>query len=263
MALTDGLILYMKMNDNAASTVVVDELGNFDGAVVGGNNTEDLSKAGIIDKSLDLEVGDLIEIDNNVNGYTNGFSYGGWQYIDSLTLHNPLWSKRTGAGTDNFQLYRRVSPSAWRSLIWGISSVSATTTGVTPATGQWYFVVATYDGSNHKVFVDGILRANVAATGNVSLNDINTRIGDEWHSGHSSAKYDEMFIYSRGLSDGGVTGLGATAGGEIADLWNSGAGITYPFGGAPSGWTGKIQGITPGKVQSIAVADISKIQGVS
>ena len=50
-----SLIAHYKLNDNLATTNVIDSKVSYDGTLVGGNNTEDLSAVGKINESLHFD----------------------------------------------------------------------------------------------------------------------------------------------------------------------------------------------------------------
>lgn len=74
--------------------------------------------------------------------------------------------------------------------------------------GQWYSVVGTYDGASIKLFVNGVLEAQIDLNITLAANDSNLSIGRHdrgdfpyWFHG----KIDDIRIYDRALSDNEVS----------------------------------------------------------
>jgi hypothetical protein len=82
--------------------------------------------------------------------------------------------------------------------------------GVVPSQNVWYNVVGTYDGSNVKIYIDGVLKATTSASGNINNNTELLMLGDAGYGGFSSilnGNLDEVSIYSRGLTQSEVTNI--------------------------------------------------------
>jgi len=89
----------------------------------------------------------------------------------------------------------------------------------------WNHVVGVYDGTKQYLFVNGTLKASAAVTPDYTQLDA-VYLG----SSLVSALIDEAGIWNRALSFGGVS-VGQVATGEVAALYNNGAGVTWPFTG--------------------------------
>ncbi|HNX18407.1 MAG TPA: LamG domain-containing protein [Methanoregula sp.] len=82
------------------------------------------------------------------------------------------------------------------------------------APGQWHHVTGTYNGETLKIFLDGILRSQVNATGEISYTDTNAvlvganaggaELPDESNPEYFTGGIDEVRIYNRSLSYGEV-----------------------------------------------------------
>lgn len=70
--------------------------------------------------------------------------------------------------------------------------------------GTWYHIVGTYDGSNAKIFINGVEKASVSATGSISTNSHPWTMGQNTvlsGGGQSySGSIDEAKVFSRALS---------------------------------------------------------------
>jgi len=67
---------------------------------------------------------------------------------------------------------------------------------------EWHHYALTYDGSNQKLYIDGILATTTSKTGSINANSTNLRIG-EYFNGF----IDEVHIYNRALSAGEIKAL--------------------------------------------------------
>jgi hypothetical protein len=98
------------------------------------------------------------------------------------------------------------------------------------STDTWYHLVLTWDADGTKFYVDGVLKFSTATTTSAPIKSqgMDLWIGDSpdtfWDELVGTT--DECAVWSRALTDGDVS-VGQTAGGEIADLYNSGNGLQY------------------------------------
>ena len=103
------------------------------------------------------------------------------------------------------------------------------------STGGWYQVVGTRLGTAMKIYLNGIYEATVACPAgafNATSGGLEIGRADSNANCHDGL-IDELAIWSRALTDGGVA-VGQTAGGEVAELWNGGAGIEIGAAAAAS-----------------------------
>lgn len=113
-----------------------------------------------------------------------------------------------------------------------VSGTGEITSGNIAGNNNWQHVVATYDKINGllKIYVDKVLALikSVSTTGityHFEDNINNIKIG---YNNYENFKgyLDEIRIYDRVLSDGGLTTLGQTATGEVAELYDMGVNYT-------------------------------------
>ena len=91
------------------------------------------------------------------------------------------------------------------------------------ADGNWHHFVVSYNGSKHKIYIDGIFKAESSRTGNISFNSngnfymFNTATSN---SSGATGELTDVCVFDNALSDGGVS-VGSTATGQIAGLYAS------------------------------------------
>jgi hypothetical protein len=171
-------------------------------------------------KSINLDgIDDRVEINRTLGSGFSELSISAWvKYASNLATSNryePIVAKigpsfgnsfvlqnmRSGASSNGGELYFNVqTPNG---------SFNAFS-GVVPSQNVWYNVVGTYDGSNVKIYIDGILKATLSATGSINSNTELLMLGDAGYGGFSSilnGNLDEISIYSRGLTQSEVTNI--------------------------------------------------------
>jgi len=79
-------------------------------------------------------------------------------------------------------------------------SAQAYISGSNWSTGNWYNVSGTYDGSNVKLYLNGVLKDTVALTGTVVNATQSFRIGVYGSGSYFNGKLDEVAIFNKALS---------------------------------------------------------------
>jgi len=159
-----------------------------------------------------------LEINNTLgNGFTE-LSISCWvKYNNNLATSNnyhPLVAKigtvgncyalqnmRSGASSNGGELYFQVNTNTGDYQVFS---------GVVPSQNVWYNIVGTYDGLNAKIYIDGVLKATLSATGSINTNTQTLLLGDSGYSGYAgwlNGSLDEVSIYSTGLSQSEVTSI--------------------------------------------------------
>lgn len=169
---------------------------------------------------------------------SGSFSVEAWVYFEADAVGGLVWGQVPAAGAVSVprQGVRVLNPSSANVAV----SVNGFTNGVYAAgdlRGRWTHLILAYDHANTraKLYVDGYLRLSVVATADYS--------GTLWANAAglynaatnvpaAGLRVDLNRVWSRALTDGGVA-LDQAAGGEVAELWNAGAGLAYPFATPP------------------------------
>jgi len=220
MALTDNLVAYYKFDDNAANTTVDDaHTTNVD--ATSASNTSTISSATAkIGTSFDFTGNDESTgpdwIDLNDGLFTDADS----------TIS--FWIKTPSAfGTINqypFYIHTPFKMAVWVSstgVLTGTMGSDTSNTGSTLSTNTWYHIIMTRDQSAETgiIYLNNSSDITFSSTGTgncsaISLGGWNQGGGNFW-----TGYIDEVGIWSRIITSD-----------ERAELYNSGNGLTYPFG---------------------------------
>jgi hypothetical protein len=148
----------------------------------------------------ELSISTWVKYNNNVatsNRYHPIVAKLGPSFGHSFSLQN----MRSGASSNGGELYFNIHTS---------NGSFTAFSGVVPSQNVWYNIVGTYDGSNIKIYIDGVLKATTIVSGNINNNTELLMLGDAGYGGYSSilnGNLDEVSIYSRGLTQSEVTSI--------------------------------------------------------
>ena len=215
-SLSDDLIAYYNM-DGLTSTIF-DSLGNYDGT----NQGTTRGAVGIIDTCNDYS-------NDYLDGFgmplpANPFSIGVWIWKDG----NSGTDYGIQQATSIFGHYRYAIITVGDKLqIRQSRSGSADATGSTSiSTDAWHYVVLVSNSTGYFAYLDGAIE--ITKIDGTALHEVANQglvFGQEWWNGVGQGNYwdgriDEVGFWERALSQA-----------EILELYNSGAGNTYPFAG--------------------------------
>ena len=224
MALTDSLVSYWKLDE--ASGNALDAHGTND---LTDHNTV-TSIAGKINNGRHFAAASSEYFSHTTNASLEtgdiDFTLSAWAYLDSFDGNRMIISKFTAPPDFEWRVF--LQPFGADNARFTVSNTGSGSDGnVTNAsgtitTGQWYFVVAWHD--------------SVANTINIQVND-GTVGSTSWSSGVLAAGASDLEIGSDQtggeLMDGIIDEVGfwkrVLTSGERTQLYNSGAGLAYPF----------------------------------
>jgi len=233
MPLTDNIVSYWKLDEssgNAADSVASNTLTN--------NNTATFV-AGKINNGTDLEsdsfqyfsIADASQTGLDLSG---DLSFSMWIKAESLSAstERPLISKRVGADNQRSYHFKLGSSGSGIGLLWytdGSTIGGNLSVAWTPSTATWYHVAVTKSSTTAKFYIDGAQQGTDQTGSNATI--FNGTAPFELGAFVDSPEYwdgiiDEVGVWSRALTDA-----------EIISLYNSGAGLSYPFStskGTPS-----------------------------
>jgi len=216
---------YYKL-DETTGTNVIDYMG-YDKNLTN-TGTADVNQTGKINTSYYFDgTNDYLKNDTYFASHRSEFSFNAWVYADSgaFNTDRTIFSFRRDSDTwDIFSLYHQSSTNTL--IFTGSPSGTHRTvnSGYTLPTQQWVFVTLTVkDGNSVKIYVNGDLKVNNTA-GYTFLNTM-TRFYPgvyAWNNGGLDWKWkgkmDEISVFDKVLTQQ-----------DINDMYNAGAGLTYPF----------------------------------
>jgi len=212
--LIDDIVAYYRL-DETNGTIAEDVAGSNDGTV-NDPRVFDSETAGIINTGADFTQGtDQIDLGTfdvpniTVSVWINRSNDASAQIIvakDTNPHTEGDWFLQTG---ENIAFGIRIDNS-FRSVI---SSL--------PTPDQWHHVVGSYDGSIVKMYINGTEVGNLSYSGTIADNMDTIYIGRRGFVGavdFYNGVIDEVGIWNRVLSEV-----------EVAELYNNGTGLTFPF----------------------------------
>ena len=223
--LADSPIIYWRLGDTSGTTAVDSSGNSHDGTYTG---SPVMSVAGALVGDADTCV--TFDGTNDKVDITYG------AFMDATNITVEAWIKTTATGLRAIW-DRDKSLRVWQMLlnsgnlqftkIGGTGgNVTAATTGLSLNDGNWHHLVATYDGTNIKLYVDGALAQTTAAgalstaaaamsvgVNNTSTARFNGQIDEAAYYGTALSAARILVHYQSGFVHGGVAGtLGALTG---------------------------------------------------
>jgi hypothetical protein len=183
---TSELLAGYKLDNNDFSDVT---------GVNNGTNTGSTNTSGKILSARDFSAtSDRIDLGSSIITSTTSFSVSIWANMDDITNDGMLIGN--GDNTNGFYLYH-ISSTQFNARFGGVNHFHGSNPGF--SNGVWSHVVATFDGSTYKLYIDGELKQSESATG-VAADD-NMKIGN-WYNNDLAfvGKLDEVMIFNRSLS---------------------------------------------------------------
>lgn len=221
MALITNLVSYWKMDEGAGN--IIDSHGDNDGT----NDGADYGAAGIINDALDFEEGntDYVDVPNHasLNFGTGDFTVAFWMKAETwsgTTKHTPI-SKGNYSGASAWRGYHFEPAGGGNEgkIYFFVRDVGLLSTTALSA-GNWYYIVGVRASGTSYIYVDGTPENDVAAVGDVD-ETFSFQMGknpDATYPRYYDGIIDEVAVWNRALDSD-----------EVTELWNSGAGLAYPF----------------------------------
>ena len=188
--------------DEGAGTVLGDNSGNGrNGTIVGGTWT-----TGRFRSALHFNgTSDRVDLPALGTFYKNAFTLEAWVKKDTATKNDVAVVGTWASGQGGPMLWIDYA-SSHIELTMASGGGNYVDTGQLMTAGQWQYLTGTYDGTTAKVYVNGVLIASKAFTGNVGDSN-NWRIGSYGSSpgGFFDGTIDEVRVYNRALAPSEVT----------------------------------------------------------
>lgn len=213
MALTDNLVAYYKLDETSGSTSI-DSTGTNNST----NYNASVNQTGKIDKAYSFN-GSSAYLQSSSQSFTGNANYTitAWIKTDVANTYQVILSngiESTKAGL-KFKINDNNTIGADLANAAGPSSTS------TISTGTWYFVTLTKSSDTYQIYINGFTNGSSVTITSSNISVAGTqRISKDVSSGtgYFNGLIDEIGIWTRALSSS-----------EIAELYNSGTGLSYPF----------------------------------
>lgn len=225
MALLDNLVAYWKLEEDPASngtTPIVDASGNgHTGTLTTDDGAANKSVTGKIGKGLSFDLADYVDAGANAITGTDAFTLSAWLNTNQLSAYSgALAIGASGSGLSAYIGTVATAQVGTNNSIGGGFYGTNYGSGIT-TTNSWFHVVLTFAGGAGgaaKLYVDSVETVDTTNTPNLSAGTIKIgRIGTDTIYDFDG-EIDEVAIWDRELDSG-----------EVAQLYNSGAGLQYPF----------------------------------
>lgn len=216
MALSTNLVSYWKLDEAS------------------GNASDSVASSTLSNNSVSYSTGKInngASFSGSTSSYFNTASVSGlnqtgprtiamWVKPNSVTGYCNLWSK-SQSSNENGELFIHDGKLRFEARFGGTYQTPEETTA-SISTGSWKHVVMTYDSSNVKFYVNGSLTytsSSISGTTPTNTSDLTlgTRRSPSIDSPYNGM-IDEVGFWSRALTST-----------EVTELYNSGAGLSYPF----------------------------------
>jgi hypothetical protein len=238
MALSTNLISYWKFDEssgNAADSVGSNTLTNNGSATFGTGLLGNAASLGTTNTTKSFSVA------NNINAFTSNFTYNLWVQILTVPTNNGsayelLSDSDNSTANNKGQMGIQYNQASGATNIYinrnQFGANAQYGVALNLGTNTWHMLTYTWNGATIALYVDGSSSATVsgASTQTGTSTSIGTgnyfNIGKEGSNAgrEASIKIDETGVWSRALSTS-----------EITQLYNSGAGLAYPFGTTVTG----------------------------
>ena len=205
--LSNGLVGYWNMDEVSGSSLS-DYSGNANTATAEGTTVV----SGKFGNSRSFTTSDMITIPSTQNlQLSNNFSFGGWVNIANTGAQRDFIHKSTEymMRLDDIGEGNKISCFIYLSNNWE-SRVSSTST---PIAGTWNHYFCTYDGTQLKLYVNGVLDNTVNREGNIITTNNDVLLGV---FSNFTGALDEYRHYNRALSSDEVKKLYKWAPGPVA-----------------------------------------------
>ncbi len=203
----DGIVAHYKMNDNAASTDVLDSKGGNTGTAAA--NTSGKTGVGKINEALSFN-GTSDKIDATyIPNQASAFSFAAWINPTDFDTNAQIYNN---ANSTNDRAVLSIGTSGTIRGGYFNGTLIGKRSSSVQATGSFIHVVYTFDGTNGNIYINGSLDND--GTSSAGTNDGNElRLGVRGSTDWFTGAMDDVRIYDRVLSAS-----------EASTIYNSGTG---------------------------------------
>jgi len=210
-----GLVAHYLMNDNAATKVVLDNKGSYNGTSV--RNTDQLDTTGKINGALTFNgSSDYITIPTLGLGNTN-FTYSLWVKPTDLSGGSNGQKIFFNANSEN-SVFFQISYSNIGVSVYNSNNTGTYLTGPVANINEWVLVTFTYDGTTATLYINGSYFVS-SLSGNPDLNNGGFVLGRfvSGYTAYYTGYIDDVRIYNIALSQAQITALYNVGGGTEAE----------------------------------------------
>lgn len=240
-SLTSGLVGYWTFDGvDTSSTTATDRGSEGNNGTLTGGPTVIPGKLG---QSLSFDgSNDRVSMANDTSYNASNITTAAWIKTSTTGVYQSILQYDTFGVARTFQFRLETSNVAKLILFVGSGNVVEVASTTILTDGQWHFVLATYDGANMKMYVDGRLESTVAETRTLDSGgaSLNMHIGayegtPAAYSTFFTGSIDDVRYYSRALSATEIQSLYALG---ASDPVNSSASQPQGTGRLDSGLAG-------------------------
>ncbi len=198
------------------------------------------------------KVGQAFSFPGNTNSFVNvgngsslnmtgSFTLSAWVYVTGGDADRDIFSKNAGSGNVAYLLEVSAGTSKVNLIAKVGGAIQALEGNTALSLNKWYHVVATYNGTTLKLYLNGIEDGSLSASGAVEVIGSALTLGARVNGAERfGGKLDDMRVYSRALSTAEVQQLYINGGGVLAKpnttTLTTGLVGYWPFDGAQTNW---------------------------
>ncbi|MFH1990587.1 MAG: TasA family protein [Patescibacteria group bacterium] len=194
---TNNLVAYLPFNND-----LLDKSGNNNN----GTNFGTTFSTGKIEKGLTLGSSNYVEVPDSLSlDITDKITLEAWVYPTAWSSNeNSILTKAGDGEYGAWNLHYKTTTKGFRFELNNGSTQALFESTPSTALNTWYHVVGVYDGSEMKLYVNGVLKGSLTTSGSITTNNSPLRIGKQfwWDTIYSywSGRIDEVKIYNRALN---------------------------------------------------------------
>jgi tetratricopeptide (TPR) repeat protein len=212
--LNDNIPSGSKLNYNfeqISSNTSYDQSGNNNhGTIYGAAQTMDTPYSNGVQSNnyaLEFDGDDYVVIPNHASlNPTSQITIMSWIYSDNWNSNGRIIQK---GDSDNQYIFCVFESDKIFFQITGLSTQYITVP--TPSTGIWHHVAATYNGSNMKIYIDGVLINSINTSGIIPTSSSNLHIGTKRVGSYPQdffhGKIDEVRLFNRALNNSEIENI--------------------------------------------------------
>ncbi len=220
-SIRDGLVAYLPFNGDAQDASGRNHHGSVSGAALDDDRFGSSAHAYAFDG-----VNDYIEVPYHADfDITNQLTVSCWfRHDDDPTCYEDILMK----GGDAWGLQLSCDGSGEILFHLFTSSHQNLSSGIRPMAGNWYHITGVYDGSQQKIYINGVLKNSISLSGAIHTNSDPFTVGYKVAGDNAYLKgiVDEVRVYNRAFSPSEVPSLVRDAAG-INDLYAQNL-VVYP-----------------------------------